>query len=215
MPILKVSSALEKIAMEVMRLNITILGDCPQCQGNAYRNGVCEDCEYIAEEVLAAIQAWQQSQGMKAAAARFSFADMLFENTQKKVKKIKGPCGHKMDEDAISCDDDQCVKDYANPKLQLDINTTFIGPSEKLLKSKKFRFLSPAGVKIKKQQDRLNKKNSSADQSLGSDELDDASVVSNAEITRGMNALRDSAETKFFKNKQEGQKGPDEEQEQR
>jgi len=79
MPVLKVSEALVKEAMELIRINITVLGDCPQCNGSNYRSGVCEDCAFISPEVMEAIQEWQQAQGIqqKAATRRFSFVEML------------------------------------------------------------------------------------------------------------------------------------------
>ena len=64
MPVFKVSEDLQKLSKELLRIQITVLGDCPQCGGTDYRSGVCEDCAYIAPEVQEAIQGWQQSLGL-------------------------------------------------------------------------------------------------------------------------------------------------------
>jgi len=64
MPVFKVSEDLQKLSKELLRIQITVLGDCPQCGGSQYRSGVCEDCAYISPEVQEAIQSWQLSQGL-------------------------------------------------------------------------------------------------------------------------------------------------------
>lgn len=64
MPIFKVSEDLLKISRELIRIPVTVLGDCPQCGGSEIRTGTCEDCGWISEEVEEAIQAWQASQGL-------------------------------------------------------------------------------------------------------------------------------------------------------
>lgn len=65
MPVLKISDKVRKIALEVVRVPLSILGDCPQCQGNGYRDGICPDCNYIDERVLGAIQEWQNAMGIQ------------------------------------------------------------------------------------------------------------------------------------------------------
>ena len=82
MPILKVSSDIKKYALELIRVPITVLGDCPQCRSNGFRDGICPDCNYIDPRVMEAIQEWQQAQGIqqKAAFRSLSFVDMMPNN---------------------------------------------------------------------------------------------------------------------------------------
>jgi len=65
MPILNVSSSIKKYALETIRVPISPLGDCPQCQGNGYRDGICPDCNYIDARVQEAIQEWQDAMGIQ------------------------------------------------------------------------------------------------------------------------------------------------------
>jgi hypothetical protein len=65
MPILKVSKDIKKYALEVLRVPISILGNCPQCQSNAYREGICPDCFFIEPRVQEAIQEWQEAMGIQ------------------------------------------------------------------------------------------------------------------------------------------------------
>jgi len=65
MPILKVSNDIKKYALEVIRVTISPLGDCPQCQGNGYRDGICPDCSYVDPRVQEAIQEWQDAMGIQ------------------------------------------------------------------------------------------------------------------------------------------------------
>ena len=44
---------------------MTILGDCPQCQSNAYRDGICPDCSFVHPNVQEAIQEWQSAMGIQ------------------------------------------------------------------------------------------------------------------------------------------------------
>jgi len=65
MPVLKVSNDIKKYALEVIRVTISPIGDCPQCQGNGYRDGICPDCSYIDPRVQEAIQEWQDAMGIQ------------------------------------------------------------------------------------------------------------------------------------------------------
>jgi len=65
MPILKISNDIKKYALESIRVPISILGDCPQCQSNGFRDGICGDCNYIDPRVMEAIQEWQQAMGIQ------------------------------------------------------------------------------------------------------------------------------------------------------
>jgi len=98
MPVLKVSDSVMKYAMEAIRIPITILGDCPMCQSNGFRDGICPDCNFIHPNVQAAIQEWQNAMGIqqvyqqqqqslaeqnpnaKAAFRSLSFVDVLSNN---------------------------------------------------------------------------------------------------------------------------------------
>ena len=98
MPILKVSDSVMKYAMEAIRIPISILGDCPMCQSNGFRDGICPDCNFIHPNVQAAIQEWQNAMGIqqvyqqqqqnlaeqnpnaKAAFRSLSFVDVLSNN---------------------------------------------------------------------------------------------------------------------------------------
>ena len=62
MPILKVSENLQKYSMEVARLPLTIITNCPQCRSTSYENGTCEDCAYIDPRYQASYAAWQEAQ---------------------------------------------------------------------------------------------------------------------------------------------------------
>ena len=65
MPILKVSNDIKKYALEVVRIPISILGDCPKCQSNGFREGICPDCYFIDPRVEEAIQEWQAAMGIQ------------------------------------------------------------------------------------------------------------------------------------------------------
>ena len=180
MPILKVSEELRKEAMEVIRLQITVLGDCPQCDGTNYRSGVCEDCAFISPEVMEAIQEWQESQGIqqKAAFRSLSFVDMFpaaQSNQESKRPKFTG----------------------INPKLLRNKKHRFTPSAD--AKSK-------ASEKIKDEKKKLKNKKSSKPGPGTS--LDDDQVASNDKVTRGRDALLQVAQDDYFE-KQQGQSPED------
>jgi len=201
MPILKVSENLYKEAMEVIRINITVLGDCPQCQGHNYRSGVCEDCAFISPEVLEAIKEWQQSQGIdqKAAAARFSFLDAMPTS----VMDTKCPNCGKLGFD-LECECGHRDLDTLKSKgLELVIDGTGV----KDMKVRR-RFLSPYSVqKDKRKHKKKHKKSSSRlwelQELLESKQaktpgarLQDDLVASDSPVTRMNNMLQTDAQLK-------------------
>ena len=151
MPIFKISDNLEKIAREVLRIQITVLGDCPQCDGTQYRSGVCEDCAYIAPEVLQAIQEWQESQGMepgtlsKAAATIVDVFPQLTSAKRKKPDNDDCPrckrrgfdlkcegCGY----EEPPSDLNHRMPEFTGPNPELEIRRRFIPSSQALQKIK-------------------------------------------------------------------------------
>jgi len=179
MPILKLSNEIKKIALEVARVPISILGNCPQCQSNAYRDGICPDCSYIDPRVQEAIAEWQNAMGIqqtmkeqqqslaeqnpraKAAYRSLSFVDVLPDISRSKVKCPD--CGEmtfnndsmKKGELSGSCDNPKCNKEIAGalgfkrPK--------FLGIDPRMLKKVQRNFLSPAATKIEDTKKKLKK----------------------------------------------------------
>ena len=210
MPILKVSEELRKEAMEVIRLQITVLGDCPQCDGTNYRSGVCEDCAFISPEVMEAIQEWQESQGIqqKAAFRSLSFVDM-FPAAQSNQESKCPECGRKGFN--LQCENPKCM--YEEPPMDLNHKRPkFTGINPKLLRNKKHRFTpsadakSKASEKIKDEKKKLKNKKSSKPGPGTS--LDDDQVASNDKVTRGRDALLQVAQDDYFE-KQQGQSPED------
>ena len=182
MPILKVSEELRKEAMEVIRLQITVLGDCPQCDGTNYRSGVCEDCACISPEVMEAIQEWQESQGIqqKAAFRSLSFVDM-FPAAQSNQESKCPECGRKGFN--LQCENPKCM--YEEPPMDLNHKRPkFTGINPKLLRNKKSSKPGPGTS------------------------LDDDQVASNDKVTRGRDALLQVAQDDYFE-KQQGQSPED------
>jgi len=207
---MKVSENLIKEALEVIRINITVLGDCPQCEGTNYRGGVCEDCAFISPEVMQAIQEWQESQGIKQKEAfrSLSFAD-YFE-TPPAGKEQKCPkCGRRGFN--IQCENPQCG--YEEPPMELNHRSpSYTGIDPELIKNKKNRFIPSAEhsvkEKIKKNKSKLKKKKHKK-ASIGN-MLDDDQVASSDKVTRGKDALQAVAQDEFFQN----QKGQQDQQDQ-
>ena len=208
MPIMKVSENLIKEALEVIRINITVLGDCPQCEGTNYRGGVCEDCGFISPEVMEAIKEWQESQGIqqKQSFRSLAFADYFAVPPAGKESKCP-KCGRRGFN--IQCENPQCV--YEEPPMELNLpKPSYTGVDPELVKNKKTRFLPSAEhsvkEKIKKQKSKLKKKTKKA--SIGN-MLDDDQVASSDKVTRGKDALQAVAQDEFFQN-QQGQQSPEE-----
>ena len=208
MPIMKVSENLIKEALEVIRINITVLGDCPQCQGTNYRGGVCEDCAFISPEVMEAIKEWQASQGIKGKAAFKSLAFTDYFTSPPVEKEAKCPrCGRRGFN--IQCENPQCM--YEEPPIGLNHSSpSFTGVDQSLVTNKRNRFIPSAEhsvkEKIKKQKSKLKKKTKKA--SIGN-MLDDDSVASSDKVTRGKDALQAVAQDEFFEN-QKGKQAPEE-----
>lgn len=212
MPILKVSENLIKEALEVIRINITVLGDCPQCQGTNYRGGICEDCAFVSPEVMEAIGEWQESQGIKQKAAFRSLAFTDYFAAPPSAKEEKCPkCGRRGFN--IQCENPKCL--YERPPMELDMRRPeYTGVDPSLIKNKKNRFIPSAEhsvkEKIKKQKSKLKKKTKKA--SIGN-MLDDDQVASSDKVTRGKDALQAVAQDEFLQN-QKGQQSPEETKEQ-
>jgi len=211
MPILKVSEELRKEAMEVIRLQITVLGDCPQCNGTNYRSGVCEDCAFISPEVMSAIKDWQESQGIqqKAAFRSLSFVDM-FPTAQSDQDSKCPQCGRRGFN--LQCENPKCM--YEEPPMDLNHKRPkFTGISPKLLKNKKQRFIpsadakSKASEKIKEEKDKLKNKKSSKPGPGTS--LDNDQVASSDKVTRGKDLLQQVSQDEYFQNQTEGQNPED------
>ena len=212
MPILKVSDKIRKEALEVIRLQITVLGDCPQCQGTNYRSGVCEDCAFVSPEVMGAIKEWQASQGIqqKAAFKSLAFTDMFPAGADVSRDFECPSCGRKGFN--IQCENPKCG--YEEPPADLNHKRPrFTGIDPELISNRKYRFtpsaeMSSAGQKIKKRRDKLKKKRSS----IGT-ELDNDSVASSDKVTRGHDLLNEVAQTEFLE-KQQGKQTPDSKEQQ-
>jgi len=209
MPIMKVSTNLIKEALEVIRINITVLGDCPQCEGTNYRGGVCEDCAFISPEVMQAIQEWQASQGIQEKAAFKSLAFTDYFSAPPTDRERKCPkCGRRGFN--IQCENPQCG--HEEPPMELNHHKpSFTGVNPELVKNKKNRFIPSAEQtvkeKIKNQKSKLKKKKHKK-ASIGT-MLDDDQVASSQKITRGKDALQAVAQEEFFQN-QKGQQGSEE-----
>lgn len=190
MPILKVSNDIKKYALELVRVPITILGDCPQCRGNAYRDGICPDCSYVDPRVMESIQEWQKAQGIqqKAAFKSLSFVDMFPEINGERTKC--GRCGQITMIDG-QCTDAQCQHETPPEGLGFK-RPKFLGIDPVLLKKVKKNFLSPAGTKIEDNKKKL--KNSAKNQSDPGALQDDSINASMDATTRMKNMLQQSAQ---------------------
>lgn len=227
MPLFKISGELEKLAREVLRIQITVLGDCPQCGGSQYRSGVCEDCAYIAQEVLEAIQEWQLSQGMKPQeqgklASREvvdAFAQIIVMAKDKSKNDNKCPrpgCGREL-EHGINCR----ACGYERPPSELDHKSPkFTGPSPELLKNIRRKFIpsSTALEQINEQKKKQPKKKDKNKRSsfrfdnvngsetklstIGND-LDNDQVASKDKVTEGLRALQEVAKMRYEQNQKE------------
>ena len=214
MPNLKVSESIYKYALESIRVPISILGDCPQCQSNGYRDGICSDCNFIAPQVQEAIQEWQAAMGIqqyseklpKAAFRSLSFVDVISNNnfsgydlSGPSSGKVKCPqCGDltfnndslKKGELSGSCENPKCGHEIAGalgfkrPK--------FLGIDPRMVKKIQRNFLSPAGKKIEKTKKQL-KKSAKDNTDLGALQ-DDSMNASMDATTRMKNMLQQSAQ---------------------
>lgn len=191
MPILKVSENVRKYALEVLRVPISPLGDCPQCQGNGYRDGICPDCHYVDPQVQQAITEWQAAQGIqqKAAFRSLSFVDMFpdIQSTKTKCSRCKqmtmvdgqcenAKCGHEQPPEGLG---------FKSPK--------FLGIDPRMLKKVKRNFLSPASQKIEDNKNKLKKKSAKGAVDLGALQDDSMNAKTDA-TTRMSDMLQQSAQ---------------------
>jgi hypothetical protein len=192
MPKLNVSDSVMKYALETIRVPISILGDCPQCGSNGFRDGICPDCAFIHPNVQAAIQEWQAAMGIqqteeqmkqtpKAAFRSLSFVEVLpgnnnfngYDLSGVSSGKVKCPqCGDltfvndslKKGEISGSCENPKCGHEIAGA-LGFK-RPKFLGIDPRMLKKVKRNFLSPASLKIEENKKKLekNKKKGAAEQ---------------------------------------------------
>jgi len=183
MPVLKVSNDIKKYALEVIRVTISPIGDCPQCQGNGYRDGICPDCGYVDARVQEAIAEWQDAMGIqqvvkqqqqslaeqnpnaKAAYRSLSFVDVVSNEFNSYNNKVKCPkCNQitfnndslKKGELSGSCENSACGHEIAGA-LGFK-RPKFLGIDPEVQKSLRRNFLSPASQKIEKNKSKLKKK---------------------------------------------------------
>jgi len=185
MPILKISENVRKYALEVIRVPISPLGDCPQCQGNGYRDGICPDCHYVDPQVQQAIAEWQQAQGIqqKAAFRSLSFVDMFPDIQSTKTKCPR--CKQKTMVDG-QCEDAKCG--HEQPPEGLGFKTPkFLGIDPRMLKKVKRNFLSPASQKIEDNKKKLEKKSAKGVVDLGA--LQDDSMNAKTDATTRMSEM--------------------------
>jgi hypothetical protein len=220
----------KKEAKEIMRVNLTVLGLCPQCSGDNYRSGICEDCGFISPEVQEAIKEFEEAQNTPVKVPKKKSEDSkqfspgypklsssststYYEYLQKNhgTKLDLCPNGHLMDETGLMCREPECT--YEKPPAQLDFKApSYTGISPDI--EQKRVFVSPAEKHItvmKKKLKSYKKKNKTSNKSENSNEdmngapgtsLDDASVAANDKITRGQQMLEDAAKLEYFKNLQ-------------
>ena len=217
MPILNVSDSVMKYALESIRIPISILGDCPQCQGNGFRDGICPDCGFIHPNVQAAIQAWQAAMGIqqtaeqmkqrpKAAYKSATVADIL--PSVSKNKECPG-CGDSTF-DGISCNSPRCTYKQAPEGARFN-RPKFLGIDDKWRKKidKGFNFLSPAGVMIEKTKTKLKATAAKQQQQQQPMDLgalqDDSMNAHNDATTRMKDMLQQSAQMDAQQNYQNNQ----------
>ena len=184
MPILKVSNDIKKYALEVIRVTISPIGDCPQCQGNGYRDGICPDCAFIAPEVQEAIQEWQDAMGIqqvvkqqqqsikeqnpnaKAAYKSLAFTDIIPSIDKQNTFMQKQKCNDCGQMTWMSDADPKHPKagNCTNPECGAEIAGAlgFNRPEKTGIDRDKVkvvrRFLSPASLKIEDNKKNLKKK---------------------------------------------------------
>lgn len=224
-----------KEAKEIMRVNLTVLGLCPQCAGDNYRSGICEDCGFISPEVQEAIKEFDESQkatvkvkkqkpqddGSAALGLpRTSSANTstYYEYRQKNhgTKMDLCPNGHLMDETGLYCREPECT--YERPPSQLDFKPPAYTGVDPNIEQKRV-FVSPAEKRIKVLKNKLktDKKNKKTSKKSGNSNedmndvpgttLDDSSVAKNDPFSRGQQMVQDSAQIEYLKKLQ----GEDEE----
>ena len=225
----------KKEAKEIIRVNLTVLGLCPQCNGDNYRSGICEDCGFISPEVQEAIKEFEESQNTSVkvpkpkAESNDQFApgypklssssvSTYYEYMQKNHgdKVDMCPNGHLMDETGLFCREPECT--YERPPSQLDFKAPSYTGIDPNMEQKRV-FISPAEkrmtvLKSKLKSDKKKKKTSNKSENSNEDmndvpgaSLDDASVAASDKVTRGQQMVEDAAKIEYFKNLQ----GEDEE----
>jgi hypothetical protein len=186
-----------KEAKEIIRINLTVLGLCPQCSGDNYRSGICEDCGFISPEVQEAIKEFEESQNTTVKVPKQKSDDEEFTPGYPKLsssfkkeaspsgastyyeymKKNHGqkvqlcPNGHLMDETGLFCKEPNCP--YERPPSQLDFKSpSFTGINPNI--EQKRVFISPAEKRItvmknKIKTDKKNKKTSKKSENSNED----------------------------------------------
>jgi len=207
MPILKVSEEIKKYALEVIKVPITVLGDCPQCQSNGYRDGICPDCAFIDPRVQEAIAEWQKAMGIeqvmkqqqqslaeqnemsKAAYRSLAFTDMFPSSAATKVKCPE--CGEitfendslKKGEISGQCTNPKCMKEIAGATGFKRPKFLGIDPRWRKKVDRGRNFPSPAELAIQNTKTKL-KKNSAKEQNDPGAILNDAAAASMDATTR-------------------------------
>jgi len=230
MPFLKVSDNIKKYALETIRVPISPLGNCPQCQSNGYRDGICPDCSYIDPQVLEAIQEWQNAMGIqqvikqqqselseqnpnaKAAYRSLSLVDILPSISNAKTKCPN--CGQmtfnndslKKGELSGSCENPACSHEIAGALGFKRPN--YLGIDPEIINSVKRNFLSPASIKIEKNKKKLKK---SAKESYDPGALQDDSMNASMDATTRMwDMLKDNAQIDSQNKSEENAKNSEE-----
>lgn len=217
-----------KEAKEIMRVNLTVLGLCPQCSGDNYRSGICEDCGFISPEVQEAIKEFEDSQKATVKVKKkkqenneqfspgypkisSSNVSTYYEYIQKNhgTKLDLCPNGHLMDETHLYCKEPECT--YERPPAQLDFKSPSYTGVDPTIEQKRI-FISPAEKRItvlknKLKIDKKKKKTSNKSEKSNEDmkdapgtSLDDASVAADDKFNRGQQMLEDAAKIKYFQN---------------
>ena len=221
MPILNVSDSVMKYALETIRIPISILGDCPQCQSNGFRDGICPDCGFVHPNVQEAIQEWQNAMGIqqvvqqqqqqlaeqnpnaKAAFRSLSFVEVFYGNFEgydlsgPSSGKVQCPKCKDLTLNDTHCENPRCGYEQAPEGLGFK-RPKFLGIDPEMLKNVQRNFLSPANVKIEQNKKKLKKTKKSAAEAqqppmdLGALQ-DDSMNAHNDATTRMKNMLQQSA----------------------
>jgi len=223
MPILKVSDHVFKYALETIRVPLSIIGDCPQCQSNGYRDGICPDCGFVHPNVQAAIQEWQNAMGIqqvvqqqqqslaeqnpnaKAAYRSLAFVDMFPSINSKKTKCTR--CKQMTFVDG-KCENAECAHETPPEGLGFK-RPKFLGRDPKWLKkvNRGLNILSPGEpqIVVTEAREKINKTKESMKLLAAAQKQpqlqmdpgalqDNSYVVNNDPTTRMKNMLQQSAQ---------------------
>jgi hypothetical protein len=217
MPILKVSEEIKKYALEVIKVPITVLGDCPQCQSNGYRDGICPDCAFIDSRVQEAIAAWQQAMGIeqvmkqqqqslseqnamsKAAYRSLAFSDMFPSSA---TTKVKCPDCNQLTFENDSLKKGEISGECKNPICMTEIagetgfkRPKFLGIDPRWRKKvdRGYNFLSPGTLQIEQAKNKLKKKSAKEQNNPGAILNDAAAAEMDATTRMRSMQLQDAA----------------------